>query len=147
MIIRLEKGDREAFLPLLLLADEQEDMVAKYIHRGQLFTLSDPEVRAVCLVTDEGLGVLEIQNLAVLPAYQRRGYGQALVRHVLAYCQGRGTTLRVKTGDSPITLPFYAACGFKEVARDIGYMLRHYDHPILENGRQIVDQVILEQDL
>lgn len=147
MNIRMVQGSRQAFLPLLLLADEQESMVAKYLNRGQLFALYDPEVRAVCLVADEGGGVFEIMNLAVLPAHQRRGYGQALVRHVLRFYRQKGHTLRVKTGDSPLTLPFYAACGFKEVARDIGYMLRHYDHPILENGRQIVDQVILEQDL
>lgn len=39
-------------------------------------------VKAVCEVTDEGDGVLEIKNLAVDPAHHRKGYGRAMLDHI-----------------------------------------------------------------
>ena len=50
---------KKRLLPLLLLADEQEDMIDRYLDRGTMYVLTDPETVAVCVVTDEGGGVLE----------------------------------------------------------------------------------------
>ena len=33
--------DKRAFMPLLLLADEQESMIDRYLDRGEMFTLID----------------------------------------------------------------------------------------------------------
>ena len=66
---------KDRFLDLLLLGDEQEDMIARYLGRGELFALYDPNLRGVCVVTDEGAGTFELKNLAVPPKYQRRGAG------------------------------------------------------------------------
>ena len=79
-IRRIESGKRD-FLPLLLLGDEQEDMIDRYLDRGTLLALYDGGLRAVCVVTKEAPGVFEIKNLAVEPAFQRQGYGRAMVRH------------------------------------------------------------------
>ena len=57
MEIRMIRTDRKAYLPLLLLADEQEDMVDRYLERGTMYVLEDGgAVRAECVVTDEGGG-------------------------------------------------------------------------------------------
>ena len=69
--------NKKKYLSLLLLADEQESMIDTYLERGRLYVLEDGGVRAVCVVTDEGDGVLEIKNLAVSPPWQRCGYGRA----------------------------------------------------------------------
>ncbi len=61
------KNSKNHYADLLLLADEQLDMIEKYLHRGRMFVLKDPDVRAECVVTDEGRGVLEIKNIAVYP--------------------------------------------------------------------------------
>ena len=61
----IKEEDKRNYLELLLLADEQEDMIDKYLLRGELFALYDGGLRAVCVVTDEGGGVFEIKNLAV----------------------------------------------------------------------------------
>lgn len=142
MDIRLVTGDKRRYMPLLLLADEQEDVIDPYLDRGDLFALHDPEVRAVCVVTDEGEGVFEIQNLAVSPAFQRRGYGRAMVDFVRGHYRDRCRTLMVGTGDSPMTIPFYLSCGFREAFRVKDYMIQHYDHPIYEDGRQLRDRVV-----
>ena len=79
--MRLEeiKTNKKRFLDLLLLADEKEALIDLYLDRGTLYVLNDDGVKAVCVVTDEGNGVLEIQNLAVSPAFHRQGYGQKVI--------------------------------------------------------------------
>jgi hypothetical protein len=89
MAISEVTGDRKRFLSLLLLADEQEDMVDRYIGRGSMFVLDDGGIRAECIVTDEGDGVLEIKNIAVDPSSQGKGYGRALIEHVASCIAGR----------------------------------------------------------
>ena len=56
-------------MELLLLADEQESMIDRYLDRGEMFVLEDNGVKAVCVVTDEGDGVCELKNIAVTPAH------------------------------------------------------------------------------
>ena len=81
MEFRAISDNKRDFLPLLLLGDEQEDMISRYLDRGTLWTLYDSGLRAVCVVTEEDDGDLEIKNLAVAPESQRRGYGRAMVEH------------------------------------------------------------------
>lgn len=62
--------NKKDFLELLLLGDEQEDMIDRYLARGELFVLYDATglaPKCVCVVTDEGRGVFEIKNLATAP--------------------------------------------------------------------------------
>ena len=139
--------DRKRYLDLLLLADESEAMIDRYLERGRMFVLKDPEVTTVCVVTDEGGGVAEIKNLATRPQAQRRGYGRAMVDFVAACCRGRFQRLRVGTGDSPLTLPFYEACGFQCVGVIEDFFVRYYDHPIIEAGVQLRDMMVLERTL
>ena len=148
MEIRRILTEKQSYLPLLLLGDEQADMIARYLSRCDLYALYDGgRLRTVCAVTDEGGGVWEIKNLATAPESQRRGYGRAMVDFVRRTYAGRGAVLRVGTGDSPLTLPFYAACGFREAGRIPDFFTDHYDHPIFEAGRRLVDMVVLEQPL
>lgn len=140
--------NKRAFLPLLLLGDEQEDMIGRYLDRGTLWALYDGgALRCVCVVTEEGGGDFEIKNLAVAPQSQRRGYGRAMVEHVARQCRGRGRRLLAGTGDSPLTAPFYERCGFQECGRVKDFFLEHYDHPIFEAGRQLVDMVYFSMPL
>ena len=42
------------FLDLLLLADENETMIHRYLDRGEMYALYDPDLKSVCVVTQEG---------------------------------------------------------------------------------------------
>ncbi|EKC78027.1 acetyltransferase, partial [human gut metagenome] len=45
---------KKRFLDLLLLADEQESMIDRYLERGEMFVARDDgQVVAECVVTDE----------------------------------------------------------------------------------------------
>lgn len=51
-IKKVETGKKQ-YLDLLLLADEQEDMIDRYLERGTMYVLEDDGVKAECVVTDE----------------------------------------------------------------------------------------------
>ena len=147
MEIREVNHNKKAYMELLFLADEQENMIDRYLDRGTMFVLDDDGVKAECVITDEGDGVLEIKNIAVAPGSQRRGYGRCLLRFVERRYGGRFHTLRAGTGDSPLTLPFYQACGFVESHRVKNFFTNHYDHPIIECGTQLMDMLYLKKEL
>ena len=147
MEIRKVETNKKEYLPLLLLADEQEDMIDQYLERGDMYVLEDGGAKAVCVVTDEGNGSLEIKNLAVTPEAQGKGYGMRMVRFVSDSYRDRFKTLYVGTGDSPATVPFYEKCGFCRSHVIRNFFTDHYDHPIYECGRQLVDMVYLKMEL
>ena len=147
MEIRKVETDKKQYLSLLLLADEKEDMVDRYLERGFMYVLEDDGVKAECVVTDEGNGVLELKNIAVAPAAQGRGYGKAMVDFLIRTYKGQYAVLQVGTGDSPSTIPFYEACGFYRHHLVKNFFTDHYDHPIYECGVQLVDMVYLQRKL
>ena len=106
------KENKKQFLPLLLLADEQENMIDRYIDRGTMYVVNDNGIKCECVVTDEGKGILEIKNIATDPEYHGKGYGRALIDFVAAKYKGKYSILQVGTGDSPSTISFYEKCGF-----------------------------------
>lgn len=67
------------YLRLLLLADEQESMIEKYLDKGTMYVLDDNGVKAEIVVCDEGNGVLEIKNLAV----EHNSSGKGMARNWL----------------------------------------------------------------
>ena len=147
MEFRTVSENKKQYLDLLLLGDEQEDMIDRYLERGTLHILEDCGVKAVCLVTGEGEGVLEIKNLAVHPDHQRKGYGKAMLEHISGAYRGQYATLQLGTGDSPLTVPFYEACGFVRSHVLPNVFLENYDQPIFEEGVQLVDMVYFAKKL
>lgn len=147
MKIREVTDCKKEYLVLLLLADEQEDMVDRYLERGTMYVLEDGGVKAECVVTDEGDGILELKNIAVKPDCQGKGYGKALVDFLVQTYIGQYTVLQVGTGDSPSTIPFYESCGFRRHHLVRNFFTDHYDHPIYECGVQLVDMVYLQRKI
>ena len=148
MEIREYTGDRRDLMDLLLLADEQVEMVEKYLDRGRLFVLEESgEIIAECLVSDEGSGVLEIKNIAVKPRFQGKSYGKTLIDFLVRMFSKDYSVLQVGTGDSPMTIPFYEKCGFvrHHVVKD--FFIENYDYPIIEAGVQLRDMVYLRRQI
>lgn len=144
----LTPDERPYHRPLLLLGDEQWDMVERYLGRGEMFALRERgETVAIAVVTDEGGGVYEVKNLAVSPERQRHGHGRALLAFLAGWYGGRGSTLRVGTGDAPGTLAFYRRCGFDRSHVVRNFFTDYYDHPIIEEGRRLRDMVYLRKTL
>ena len=52
----------------------------------------------------------------------------------------------VGTGDVPSALSFYQKCGFSESHRIYTFFTDNYDHPMFEDGKQLVDMVYLKRE-
>ena len=147
MEIKKVENHKKQFLSLLLLADEQEDMVDKYIDKGVMYVLDDNGIKGECVITDEGGGVLEIKNIAILPKWQGKGYGRALIDFISAKYREKYSVLQVGTGDSPLTIPFYEKCGFTRSHSIKNFFTDNYNHPIYECYIQLVDMIYLQRKL
>lgn len=128
---------------MLLLADESEIMVDKYLERGEMFVLDDNGVKGECVITQEEVGVYELKNIAVLPECWRKGYGKKLIKFLFTHYQDCNVMF-VGTGDCYSTLSFYQSCGFKEAHRVKNFFIDDYDHLMFEDGVQLVDMVYLK---
>lgn len=146
MVIKEVKENKKQYLRLLLLADEQENMVDRYLEKGTMYVLEDNGIKAECVVTDEN-GVLELKNLAVEPTEQKKGYGRMLLAFLAEKYRGKYKVLQVGTGDSPATLPFYEKCGFTRSHIVKSFFPDHYDHPIYDGGVLLTDMIYLRKEL
>ncbi len=145
--MRIEKitHNKKRYLDLLLLADEQEDMIDKYLEPGDMFALYDDDLKSVCVVVAIDDETCELKNIATYERYQGRGYGKALVKFVSEHYSDQFASMLVGTGDIPSILSFYESCGFEKSHVVANFFVDHYDHPMFEEGIQLVDMVYLKK--
>ncbi len=149
-MIKIERitENKKQFLDLLLLADEQEDMIDRYLPEGDLFALyDDGDLKSVCVVLPISNESCELKNIATYEKYQGKGYGRALIRFISDFYKKDYKTMLVGTGETPEILSFYEGCGFKQSHRVKNFFTDNYDHPIFEGDIQLVDMIYLKKDL
>ena len=146
-IVKINDNDKTKYMELLLIADEQISMIEKYLYRGDMFALHDDDVRAICVITQEQAGKFEIKNIVTVPKYQQKGYGQKLIASIVDYYNKSGSELYVGTGDSPAILRFYEKCGFVKSHVVKNFFVDNYDHPMYEDGQQLIDMIYLKRNL
>ena len=147
MDIKKITENKKQFLDLLLLADEQEDMIDKYLERGDMFALYDSDLKSVCVVAAIDHEACELKNIATDIEQQGKGYGSSLIKYILDFYKGKYKTIIVGTGDVPTILSFYKNCGFEDAYRIKNFFTDNYDHPMFEEGVQLVDMVYLKKEL
>jgi hypothetical protein len=81
-MVKIEKiiENKKQFLDLLLLADEQENMIDKYLPSGDLFALYDDDLKSVCVVVPINSETCELKNIATYEKYQGKGYAYYKMR-------------------------------------------------------------------
>ena len=146
-LVKITDSDKTKYMDLLLIADEQVSMIEKYLYRGDMFALCDDDLKALCIVTKEEEGIYEIKNIVTVPEYQGKGYGQKLISLIVDYYKKYGNELYVGTGDSPAILHFYEKCGFNKSHIVKNFFIDNYDHPMYEDGKQLVDMIYLKRHL
>lgn len=140
--------DKTDFMDILLIGDEDEAMVRRYLGRSRLFVLYDrgcPASACAVVLIDENTA--EIKNLATYPQYRCRGYASALLDFVCKEYRGYVKRLILGTGENDITLAFYEKRGFVKTHRIKNFFIDNYPHPIFENGKQLTDMIYLSRCL
>jgi len=153
MEIKIVNEDKKQFLDLLLLADEQESMIDKYLARGELFALYDNGLKSVCVVSGcpaadwESADTCELKNIATYEKWHGMGYGSKLIAYISAFYKDQYKAMLVGTGEIPWIIQFYEKNGFTLSHRIPNFFTDNYDHPIFENGIQLVDMIYLKKEL
>ncbi len=148
-MVRIEKiiKNKKRFLDLLLLADEQENMIDRYLPGGDLFALYDENLKSICVVVPINSETCELKNIATYEKYQGLGYGRALINYIFDFYKNDYKTMLVGTGETPAILSFYKSCGFEKSHRVKNFFTENYDRPIFEGDIQLVDMIYLKKDL
>src|SRR5215475_13952614 len=110
-------SDRDAYLPLLLLADESQAQVDSYYQAGDLYALDDEAARPLSMVLTIAApdGSVELKAVAVDEARHNEGIGKLMLAAVLADLRTRGVR-RVTVGTASCgigQLAFYQKAGFR----------------------------------
>jgi len=148
-MLKIEKitENKKQFLDLLLLADEQENMIDRYLEEGDLFALFDDDLKSVCVVVKINSDTCELKNIATYSKYQSKGYGKTLIHYIFEHYKNEFRTMLVGTGETPVILSFYEGCGFEKSHRVKNFFTENYDHPMFDGDIQLVDMIYLKRDL
>jgi ribosomal protein S18 acetylase RimI-like enzyme len=145
--------DRNAYLPLLLLADDSESQVSGYYQKGDLYALDDAASQplGVTLTIPEPDGSVELKAVAVHDRLHGQGIGRRMLSAVLADLRERGVG-RVIVGTASCSigvLAFYQKVGFRlwRIERDFFSTERGYPDGLEENGIPLRDMVWMDQEL
>ena len=141
------KTNKKQFLSLLLLGDEQEDMIDRYLEQGDMFVMfnSDKQAMAVAVVAVKDTKTVELKNLAVAKTEQGKGFGRLMLTYISDFYAEKFETLLVGTGDVQKTVGFYEHCGFSFSHRVKDFFVQNYNHPIFEDGVKLKDMVYLKR--
>ena len=145
-IAKIEK-EKERFMDLLLLGDEQESMVHKYLTRGELFALYDDDLKTVSVVTQEEEGIYEIKNIATYEKEQGKGYGSLMLKYIIENYKNKCGALLIGTGDDDKIISFYKKFGFVYSHTVKDFFVDNYDHEMFENGKQLRDMIYLKANM
>ena len=147
--MKIEKitHNKKQYLDLLLLADEQENMIDKYLENGDMFALFDDDLKTVCVVVAIDSETCELKNIATYPKYQGKGYAKILIKFISDFYKDKYNAMLVGTGEVPSILSFYDSCGFEKSHCIKNFFTDNYDHPMFEEGIQLIDMIYLKKEL
>lgn len=135
---------------LLLQADPSEEMINKYLYAGDTYLAKiNDEVIAVFVLMPNNPQEMELKNISIEKNYQGKGYGKEIIKYVIRISKMEGFEyLIVKTADtSTNAINFYKKMKFEDYFIVKGHFIKYYDKPVIENGKQAMDQIVLRKKL
>lgn len=146
LVIKRIVAGKSDYMHLMLIGDESEDMVNRYIDRGDIFVgfVDDQAVSCIVIINIDGETV-EVKNLAVIPSFRKKGIGQRMLAYIEQLHQG--SRIYIGTGETPSTLRFYQSCGYRYSHRIPNFFTDNYPDPIVEENVTLKDMIYLYKDL
>ena len=135
---------------LLLEADETIESINRYIHNSIIYVanLENKQI-GVCAVMDIEANKAEIKNIAVDEKCRGFGVGSTLIDFVEKEVRKNGYShLLIATADAgEKQLKLYRRLGFVDFAVRKNFFIDNFPAPLFENGRQLIDMVVLRKKL
>jgi N-acetylglutamate synthase-like GNAT family acetyltransferase len=149
VILELDKTDKIPF-ELLLLADPSKNNIDKYISNSVVYMAQFKGKPVGCYVLHNvDNEVIELKNIVVDEKYQGKGIGTILLKDAIKKAKSQGLKkIIIGTGNSSIgQLYLYQKVGFRITEIKPDYFKQHYSEPIIENGIDCRDMIVLTKDL
>ena len=146
--IEFELLDKQSPIPysLLLLADETKEAIDKYVFDSQVYLgKKDNQTIGIYCLYEIDSNSVELKNIAIDSKFQGKGYGTIFITFIKNSIKGKYKKLIV--GTPTIAEPqinFYQKNGFVKSGMRKNFFIENYRQPIIENGVQLKDMVILE---
>ena len=134
---------------LLLLADETKDAIDKYVYDSDVFLAKIDEniIGVFCLLKIDDK-TIELKNIAVDEKFQSNGYGSVFIDFIKQEVKNKYEDLIVGTADiGTRQINFYERNGFIKFDVKKNFFVDNYKEPIIENGIQLKDMVVLKYKL
>ena len=135
---------------LLLLADPSRANIDKYIGDATIFIAEHDGVTIGCYVIARlENDSVEIKNIVVDERFQGKGIGSMLLNHAIDRAKSSGLKkIVIGTGNSSIgQLYLYQKLGFRITGIKADFFKDNYQEPIIENGIECRDMIILTKEL
>jgi ribosomal protein S18 acetylase RimI-like enzyme len=148
----ITKLQPEDLLPfdLLLLADETKEAIEKYIYDCEVYLVNhNGQSIATFALYPINKTEVEIKNIALVRELQGKGIGSDLIKEIVRIVKEQNySSLIVGTGDvSAAQIRFYEKNGFVKYDMKKNFFLDNYKLPIIENGKQMKDMVMLRMKI
>lgn len=146
--LRIEyvRENKHDYIDLLLVGDESEAMIHKYLECSDLYVgFLDGVAVAVIVVSEIDSDNAEVKNLAVAKHFRRQGIGCRMLNHVEQ--SHRNKRIILGTGETPSTLSFYKSCGYRFSHRIKNFFTDNYPDPIIEEGVLLNDMIYLSKEI
>lgn len=135
---------------LLLLADETNETIDRYINNSEIFVLEKKNnIIAIYVLQSKDKDCIEIKNIAVDEDYQGIGIGKFLLKDAeIRAKKGGFKTMIIGTAEAAIKqLDLYQKIGFEIFDIRKNFFINNYPEPIYENGRLCKHMVMLKKQL
>jgi GNAT superfamily N-acetyltransferase/catechol 2,3-dioxygenase-like lactoylglutathione lyase family enzyme len=153
VIINRYEGSRSNLRELFEMAEDSAEQLNSYIEDGEVFVVREPGEGVVGQLQLIPLEIVsgEIKNLAVMPAFRRRGLGSALVHQAVDASSHNGWNrliVRTATADTG-NLRFYQQLGFRCVAIEPNAFTPAGGYPpdLMIDDIPLRDGIVLSQSL
>jgi ribosomal protein S18 acetylase RimI-like enzyme len=135
---------------LLLLADPSRNNIDRYIFDSLVYTANSRGQTVGCYVLGNvDRETIEIKNIVVDSQFQRKGIGTILLNDAIEKAKSSGyKKIIMGTGNSSINqLYLYQKVGFRITSIKADFFTENYNKPIVENGIECRDMIILTKEL
>lgn len=144
---QLGTGDKIPY-DLLLLADETVEAINKYIFDSYIYVIERKDkVIALYVLYSLNKNEIEIKNIAVDKAFQGQGIGRFLLQDAAIKAKEKKyKAILIGTADTALKqLHLYQKAGFELFDIRKGFFTNNYREPIIEEGIQLKDMVMLRK--
>ena len=149
MILEKTLANRESYKPLLLMADEDEQILNRYIGEGDLYEMRvNDDIIGVALFIPVDEETIELRNIALRPSYRGQGVAKEMIMQAeTIFAAQQYTRIIVGTANCNLNnVALYQKLGFRmyDIKRDF---FAQHKKPQYEQGMQAIDFWMFEKIL